>query len=311
MDNAIIIFGIGQLLEDLIDELKKKYKNMILSDNNSVYWNRKFYGVECVAPEALRNKDVYIAVSNNVNYEQIEKQLMNIGCRCFSVDKIIDINAAKLTYSTTTTIVETEQLQGDFQDKRGNQVIFSDDNLVRNCVISFSGKNNKVTLGKDLSIRSKTRIYCYGNDNVAEIGDNVKIGRVGFESDIALYKGSKCIIGEGTDIQQCTIVANEYGNVTIEHNCMFSYGVKVRQSDFHPIFDKKSGERINKKKDIIVESEVWIGEDAMLLAGAHIGKGSIVGAKAVTSSRFPPNTVVAGNPAKIIRENVIWSMEKV
>ena len=55
-------------------------------------------------------------------------------------------------------------------------------------------------------------------------------------------------------------------------------------------------------RPIRVERNVWIGFDACVLPGVTIGEGSIVGAKSVVTQSVPPFTVVAGNPARIIRQ---------
>jgi acetyltransferase-like isoleucine patch superfamily enzyme len=47
---------------------------------------------------------------------------------------------------------------------------------------------------------------------------------------------------------------------------------------------------------------VWIGFDACVLPGVTIGEGSVVGAKSVVNENVPPYTVVAGNPARVIRQ---------
>jgi len=52
---------------------------------------------------------------------------------------------------------------------------------------------------------------------------------------------------------------------------------------------------------IRVERNVWIGFDACILPGVTIGEGSVVGAKSVVTESVPPFTVVAGNPARVIR----------
>ena len=52
---------------------------------------------------------------------------------------------------------------------------------------------------------------------------------------------------------------------------------------------------------IIIKDGVWIGTDALILSGVTIGKGSIIGARAVVAKDIPPFAIVAGNPGKIIR----------
>ena len=56
------------------------------------------------------------------------------------------------------------------------------------------------------------------------------------------------------------------------------------------------------KGDTIVGNDVWIGQNAVFLPGVHIGDGVIIGANSVVGSDVPPYTIVAGNPARMIRK---------
>lgn len=68
------------------------------------------------------------------------------------------------------------------------------------------------------------------------------------------------------------------------------------------------------KGDTVVGNDVWIGQNAVILPGVHIGDGAIIGLNSVVGSDVPPYTVVVGNPAKIIRkrfdDELIDVMEK-
>ena len=55
---------------------------------------------------------------------------------------------------------------------------------------------------------------------------------------------------------------------------------------------------------IVIEDDVWIGANVMLLSGAHIGKGSVVGAGAVINKSIPPYSIVVGNPCRIIKSRI-------
>ena len=56
------------------------------------------------------------------------------------------------------------------------------------------------------------------------------------------------------------------------------------------------------KGDIVVGNDVWIGQNAVILPGIHIGDGAIIGAESVVGSDVAPYTIVAGNPASVIRQ---------
>lgn len=69
------------------------------------------------------------------------------------------------------------------------------------------------------------------------------------------------------------------------------------------------------KGKIIIEDDVWIGMDAMILSGVTIGKGAVVAARSVITRDVPPYSIVAGNPAKVIRyrfdKNLIKKLEDI
>jgi maltose O-acetyltransferase len=59
---------------------------------------------------------------------------------------------------------------------------------------------------------------------------------------------------------------------------------------------------IEVAKPITIEDNVWIGGSAVLLPGVTVGLNAVVGAGAVVTKDVPPNAVVVGNPARVIRE---------
>ena len=67
------------------------------------------------------------------------------------------------------------------------------------------------------------------------------------------------------------------------------------------------------KGDIVIGNDVWIGYEAVIMAGVHIGDGAIIAARAVVTKDVPPYTIVGGVPARPIRkrfdEEVIRKLE--
>lgn len=114
--------------------------------------------------------------------------------------------------------------------------------------------------------------------------------------------GATISIGEHTGISGGSICAAT--SVDIGSHCLIGANVTISDTDFHPI--KPENRRYNKNyKDIlsaaiIIERNVFIGTGTIILKGVSIGENSVIGAGSVVTKSFPKNSILAGNPAKII-----------
>ncbi|TYQ28927.1 acyltransferase [Pseudanabaena sp. UWO311] len=103
-------------------------------------------------------------------------------------------------------------------------------------------------------------------------------------------------------------------NIEIGDDVLISWGVTVVDHNSHAIsFSERSQDVVNwrlGKKDwanvkiapIKISNKVWIGFNSIILKGVNIGEGAIVGAGSVVTKDVPAWTIVAGNPARVIRE---------
>ena len=97
----------------------------------------------------------------------------------------------------------------------------------------------------------------------------------------------------------CTILDNN--EVHIGHHVMIGPGVQIYTAA-HLLQAEARNQGLEVAKPIVIEDNVWLGGGAILLPGVRIGRNAVVGAGAVVSRSVPANTVVAGNPARVIRE---------
>ena len=95
-----------------------------------------------------------------------------------------------------------------------------------------------------------------------------------------------------------------FDEINIGNNVIISEDVLIRDSDSHIILCENK-EKKNTGK-IVIEDDVWIGAGVKILKGVTIGKGAVVSAGSIVTKDVPRNTLVAGVPAVVKKENVTW-----
>ena len=118
-------------------------------------------------------------------------------------------------------------------------------------------------------------------------------------------------IGKGTTSNGTTMRILESGTrVRIGTDCMLSDEINIWASDTHTLIDAK-GDIINWGRHITIGNHVWIGKHATILKNTTIADGSVVGWGAVVSGTFNmPGSVIAGNPAKVVKTVSGWSSDR-
>lgn len=179
---------------------------------------------------------------------------------------------------------------------RLNNVKYGKRLLLKGVPVIFNKKGAKLTIGNNVVIKSsflsnlvglysRTIIVTRAKDAVLEIGDNVGI------SGATIYARKGIYIGENTCIG---------GNA------------KILDNDFHPIdvedrlrllTDKNGGNSdLIPAKEIHIGKNCFIGCNAIILKGTILGDNCVVGAGAVVSGIFEANSVIVGNPAKVVKK---------
>jgi maltose O-acetyltransferase len=97
----------------------------------------------------------------------------------------------------------------------------------------------------------------------------------------------------------CTIL--DCNEVHIGHHVMIGPAVQIYTAA-HLLQAEVRIQGWEVANPIVIEENVWLGGGAIVLPGVRIGRNAVVGAGAVVSRSVPANTVVAGNPARVIRE---------
>lgn len=127
--------------------------------------------------------------------------------------------------------------------------------------------------------------------------DGVNVGR---GCRVRVGPGGTLEIGRGSYLnEESRIYAGS--RVTIGRNCAISWEVQIFDDDGHGPGEPPYA------RPIVIEDDVWIGARAMILKGVTIGAGSAVAAGAVVTRSCPPNSLIGGVPARVIREDFRWT----
>lgn len=98
-------------------------------------------------------------------------------------------------------------------------------------------------------------------------------------------------------------------SIAVGEDCMFSNNIIVRTSDSHPIYDSTTNERLNPAASVQIGNHVWIAPSSVVMKGANIGDGVIVGSHTMVNKKVSANVLVVGMPMRVIKENVYWTRE--
>jgi acetyltransferase-like isoleucine patch superfamily enzyme len=136
-------------------------------------------------------------------------------------------------------------------------------------------------------------------------GDRVTLGEgCGIAVFGAPERMAMLAIGDRTYFQP-RVRINCSDNIQIGADCAFAWDVDIFDTDFHSIVGL-DGEPQPNHAPIQIQDRVWIGAGAKILKGVTIGNDAVVAAGAIVTRSVPPRTLVAGCPAKVIKQIAGW-----
>jgi len=150
-------------------------------------------------------------------------------------------------------------------------------------------------ISPDVKLGTNVKIFAFVNLYGCTIGDNTKVGAF-----VEIQKNAR--IGRDCKISSHTFICE---GVTIEDDVFIGHNVTFI-NDLYPRSTAPGGglqtEADWKVVPTFVRKGASVGSSATVLAGVTVGEGAIVGAGAVVTKDVPPGTIVAGNPARVLRK---------
>lgn len=170
-----------------------------------------------------------------------------------------------------------------------------------------------IKYGKNLKLKGLPIIFNknWGGTKLT-FGDNVTIKSSFLSNLIGLYQRTIILtrtpqaeikIGNNVGISGATIYARN--KIEIGDNTLIGGNCKIIDNDFHPVDISSRNSDIKEKigtKPIKIGKNCFIGCNSIILKGTTLGDGCVVGAGAVVCGNFEENSIIAGNPAKVIKK---------
>ncbi len=181
--------------------------------------------------------------------------------------------------------------------------------MLRSIIFRLLYWKNKLFL-KHVKLRGYCVIFSFPNSCIKLLGGVINSA---FTSNmlglwqktiiVARY-GGKITIGEGFGISGSTIYSTK--EITIGKNATIGANCKIIDNDFHPLdaeFRRLNlNEEHTKRAPIKIGDDCFIGMNSIILKGTELGDRVVVGAGSVVHGKFPSDCIIAGNPAKIIKQ---------
>lgn len=172
---------------------------------------------------------------------------------------------------------------------------------LKNSAITIFDNRNTLNIGENCIINDCS-ITIHGNNNTLIIEDKARLlggARISMEGNSTIR------IGYNAGVRKVSFLAKD-ANIEIGELCMFSNDIIVRNHDSHKVINLEDGKISNHAQDIVLGRHVWIGQNVTILKGCNIGDDSILALGAVVTKSCPPNSIMAGNPAKIVKSDITW-----
>ena len=191
-----------------------------------------------------------------------------------------------------------------------DNVIVSDGAVLNGVVIEITGNHNRIHIGKNARL-NQVKIYMRGDHHTLTIGEECQFRRgssLWFED-----RHGTLSIGEKSTFEDVHVAVTEpHSNVTVGRDCMLAYDIDIRTGDSHSILCAQSGKRINYAKDIVIGDHVWIAAHSVILKGVTLPENCVVATGAVVAKGADaPGTILGGNPAVPIKEQVTWDRRRI
>lgn len=263
--------------------------------------------------EELLDGSVYLIIALSYRDGDLLEKLYDSGLR----------ENQDFTYIATYKCLN--RIGGYYKDSCGNEIIAEGN--VENVEINLEGYNNRLYIGKNVGCQNLLKIKLKGNASL-HLGRGMycRSGQMFLRNSKSVFKGNSYLagnffisnfdgemeIGEGMEVTDSLYIGvMENTKLTIGKECLVAKDVKILSGGGHSLYDLEQKRNINMDENVHVTigDHVWLGLGSQIIYNTDIGEHSMVGAGSVVKGTYPAHCVIAGNIARVVRENVDWDAE--
>lgn len=150
-------------------------------------------------------------------------------------------------------------------------------NVIVNHKFKFGGKG-KLIIGDEVNLwahKEPNEFFTYSTEARIKIGSRTRVNGIGVQCRKSVVIGADCLIGSAV----------------------------IMDNDFHSIhFEYRNDPQYIKSAEVIIGDRAWLAGQCAILKGVTIGEEAVVGFRAVVSQNVAPKTVMAGNPAMVVKK---------
>ena len=204
--------------------------------------------------------------------------------------------------------LESVKSFNDINNLKDNNIVGNPE--IINSVITFKGNNNLLICEKDVKLIG-ANIHFEANNSIIYLSST---NSCHYSFNALIYNNCTLFIGKNNNIGSAVnfnIMENQ--NIIIGDDGIIGSGVSIRTADSFPMYDGKTKKRINFANSVFIGDHVLLNHLSYVSKGVKIGSGSIID----NDSFIPQDEVISsnlfctGNPVKVTRENVFFTMEYV
>lgn len=308
-NKKIIVYGTGKLFQTIIEKydlsdldiIGVSDKKYVLEDEGKENFGYKIipfcklnmYEADCI----LLGVQNYLSLQHEFQKSKIAQMVlplvkMHLKTKIlYYWNKIPFVTLIKTRKNNTFVFIKSD----------GRKVYFP---RIKNLDVRFWGTNSYVEIHEPFVAKQEVYISCYDNSKVI-----IKSHNNHKKTQILAGSNNEVIFGENTTTEgvRAHLFNGKNTKLIIGKDCMLSYDVFFKTNDIHTIYDINTRKLLNPARDIILGDHVWISAGVSVLKGVHIPSNCIVGAHSLVNKEFTEqNCIIAGLPAKIIKQGVNW-----